>query len=90
MKRFRVAMYAVLLVLLATACAKREAAPVEGVRPESVGQALPDDSNTTALQKRPLEAMVEGLSDGAFRDGLSKGLGFERDGDSEVLLAEMM
>ena len=90
MKRFRVTMYAVLLVLLATACAKREAAPVEGVRPASVGQALPDDSNTTVLQKKLLEAMVKGLSDGAFRDGLSKGLGFERDGDSEVLLAEMM
>ena len=90
MKRLRVTMYAVLLVLLATARAKRDAAPVEGVRPESVSQALPDDSNTTVLQKKLLEAVVEGLSDGAFRDGLSKGLGFERDGDSEVLLAEMM
>ena len=49
----------------------------------------PDDSNTTVLQKKLLEAVVEGLSDGAFRDGLSNGLGFERDGDSKVLLAEM-
>lgn len=42
-------------VLLATACAKREAAPVEEVRPESIGQALPDDSNTTVLQKKLVE-----------------------------------
>ena len=59
MKRFRVTMYAVLLVLLATACAKREAAPVEGVRSESIGQALPEDSNTTVLQKKLLEAVAE-------------------------------